>query len=376
MKARFLFYLAMVLTAWRGYTANALVNADTKVFNYSVSDSSVADRVVITKLGANFSIRTTADSWLALVRRVQPTFAWNGCDLMWVNDETNGQPRFILDEAYLYQPTNQPLRWVLLKDEGASLAPDDSRVQSPRFFYSGRNLRAVAVLHDTKPSPNDGGYYGSYAVTESANPRFGVVYEIGWQNEMGMGNAHPICSRRIYLFKDKTDRWHFLGEGPEEGSERGDWQTVQARVVWNTAASDKLPLKIQFVCKDEECGYGEDDPRTNCYVTYNESVLIGPFPAKLRSTLKHPYIHAEKGDTFDTIVSRCAEWCPNWGYDPENTHDRKIRQDVDTVWRAGVSELNPQLPLHGNIKAGTHIQVLTYAEVADRLEMVEEAERR
>lgn len=146
-------------------------------------------------------------------------------------------------------------------------------------------MRAVANLQDSKPLPSDGGYYGSYAVVKSANPRYGDVYEIGWQGEMSVGIAHPTYSRRIYLFKDKAGRWHFLGEGPEEGAEHGGWDIVEARVIWGDSKTNELPLQIKFRRETDTlpAGYAADDAnRPPDEVVTNNFVLAGKFPARLQ----------------------------------------------------------------------------------------------
>jgi len=202
--------------------------------------------------------------------------------MMWIETDQCGLPKFILDEAYVYQPTNQPRRWILVKDERT----EKNWLDEDWWRQFGNcNSHSEINLQDVKPSPSDGGYYGDYAIVKSTNKHCGAVYEIGWQDEMSDGNAHPIFGRRIYLFKDKNNHWHFLGEGPKEGAERGWEITVESSVEWDNSKTNKIPLQIQLRCEDTEypVGYEADDTNRPPDVTRtNEYLLAGKFPAQFR----------------------------------------------------------------------------------------------
>ena len=238
----------------------------------------------ITSLGKAFTISLAADSWPRLVKKAKPTFSWNGQDLLWIQTDAQGRPRFILDEAYTYQPANGPLKWVLLNAIQVGGNVDDPDRETPRFFYSGLNLHAVAEIHQQAPPANDSGYRGTYAVALDTARQFGTVYEIGWQREMSTGTAHPDYGRRIYVLRDSTNNWHFLGEGPEEGAEHGGSTTLKSRVIWENSGSNSLPLQIRF--HEENTNF----PNTSADeinppppgVTHREYVLAGPFPAALQ----------------------------------------------------------------------------------------------
>ena len=206
---------------------------------------------------------------------------------MWIERDQQGQPRFILNEACIYRPTNQPRQWVLVKDERTDKnRPAGLTADWWQWWQFGnRNLHAVAGLQDSKPLPHDSGYYGSYAVVKSANQRYGIVYEIGWQREMSVGNAHPEYSRRIYLFKDKASRWHFLGEGPAEGAEHGGWDIVESQVIWDDSKTNELPLQIKFhreTTRSPVDYVADDTNRPLDEVSKYDFVLAGKFPAHLQ----------------------------------------------------------------------------------------------
>ncbi|HTB86239.1 MAG TPA: hypothetical protein VK742_21505 [Candidatus Sulfotelmatobacter sp.] len=287
MKFKLILCLALVLSS--GFLGCSTISPATKteVLDYANDNSPDTEEVEVTDLGNCFSIRLAADSWPALVRKTKPRFAWSGCDLMWIETNQQGELQFTLDEAYVYQPTNQPLQWVLL-DEKTNVPYKDGNRVDPRNFDSCLNLRAVAPLRDDIPRvQNDGGERGNYAVTTGTNPRHGSVYQIGWQREMGASPAHPEYERRIYLFQDRLNDWHFLGEGPEQGEERGAENAVQSQVEWIEAAKHEPPLKIKFHVETrisprewdysaDDTNYPPDEYKTNNYV------LAGPFPAKFQ----------------------------------------------------------------------------------------------
>ena len=284
MKPKLILCLALVLSGGLvGCSTNPPV-AETKVFDYSIGESPVTDGLVLTGLGKSFSIYAAADSWPALVQKVKPTFAWNGCDMMSIETDKRGQPQFILDEAYIYQPTNQPRQCILVKDERTKENYEVWQHEDWWRQFSMCNVHAVVSLPDSKPVSNDWGYYGNYAVVIAANQRYGIVYEIGWQEEMSTGNAHPEYGRRIYVFKDNTNRWHFLGEGPGEGAERGGWDIVKSQVVWDDSKTNELPLQIKLrrESTDYATGYDDDTNRPPDVLTTNNFVLAGKFPASLQ----------------------------------------------------------------------------------------------
>lgn len=282
-KTNFTFCLALVLHGGLFGCSTTPTVTKTKVFNYSIGDSPISEGIVITDLGKSFSIHEAAATWPALIQKTKPTFAWNGCDMMWIETNHLGQPRFILDEAYLYQPTNQPRQWVLLKHQ-TNVLSEDLRQESPSFFYSGCNLAALVPLRDAIPQvQNDAGERGNYAAVIGANPGYGNVYEVGWQREMSVGVAHPVYGRRIYLFRDRSNKWHFLGEGPEEGWSRGGGNTLQSIVIWDGSGQYPFDIRLRSEEVSFPTGYSADNTnRPPDLTTTNEYVLAGKFPAQLR----------------------------------------------------------------------------------------------
>ncbi len=354
MKPKLILCLALILNGGLFGCTTTSAATETKVFDYSAPDSGAV--VVLKKLGKRLSVRIEADSWQALVIKTKPTFAWNGRDMMWIENDTNGQPQFVLDEAYIYQPTNQPPRWVLLATHAAPFDEWYGKVM-------GNNLRGVATLHQTVPiADNDAGVIGDYAVIKSTNPRFGTVYEIGWQ--MLMANGTCLCedNRRLYVWKDRTSHWHFLGEGQGEESERGGGQTVESKVVWENSPTNDLPFQIQFHCEQTTSPYNvsADNTDTNnppsvtiCY----DSALVRELPAQHQDIGHNPYLLAEKDDTLEKITLRLGFFLPGWDAWPDETKQQAEKKRILETWRAAIVRLNPNLPQHEKMNEGTRVDL-------------------
>lgn len=321
--------------------------------------------VSIATLGPSFTIRVAADSWVQLLAQTRPNFTWNGQDLLWIAPDANGRPVFTLDQAYLYAPEHQPGRWVLLAEHPQ---PKPSYSSDDRYLDGQISLRRrVLTLSDALPRPHDGGSFdgGGYAIIKSANPNFGVIYEICWDEEMGNGTGLPQFHKLLYLLQDLSGRWQFLGEGPEVGTGKtggNSNQTDSARVsvIWPEPASTEASVEIRFVCERTRDEWSvEDDPGFKprpTFVICEDYALAGPFPAQLRQTTVRPYLVVGHGTTFDGLVELVSSWLP----------DNRLRSEAETMrirqlWRTGLARQNPQLPL-GAVQEGTHVLLLTSAE--------------
>jgi hypothetical protein len=376
MRTKLILCLAVGLSGFLAGCSSATPIPRKTVVYPSIQNQPADEVVVLKELGQRLSVRVEADSWPALLEKVKPAFAWGGRDMMWIEQGANGQPRFILDEAYIYHPTNQPLRWVLLDTHDA---PFDALYGE----VTGNNLHGVADMQKTVPvAKNDADEIGEYAIVKSAHPRFGKVYEIGWQKLMANGTCLCEDNRRLYVLQDRTGQWYFIGEGVGEGHGKsgghtGEFNSAESRVVWMGSKNQDLPVEIQIIQKTtwmEWAGDGDAFVPRPDWTTYDEFVLAGAPPAVLRRTTEHPYLLAEKGDTFDKIAERCAEWCPEWGFDPTEPNTSVRHKQVLKLWRTALTQLNPKLPQNGNIRASTRVQILSYGETVDRLAALEKAE--
>lgn len=370
MTPKLLLGLALVLSGTLFGCSAVAHRTNTQVIETFNNDySPAASGEVITDLGTGFVIEMAADSWPALVQKAKPKFAWNGCDMMWIEWNKRGEPQFVLDEAYLYQPTNQPRQLVLLRNVGRNIPETERRAAEPRFFYSGGNLRSVAKLQKTVPHSDHG---EDYAVAIGRNRTIGTVYEIGWQREMCMGTGHYEYGRRIYLWRDRLNGWHFLGEGPEEGWGRGCGCLVESRVVWENSPTNNLPFQIQFHREEITSPYNSsaDDANANqppdVAIDYDTALVVTP-PAPVQDIGKNPYLLAEKDDTLEKIVYRLGWYFPGWECYPDEAKQQAMKNQILEAWHAAIVRLNPNLPPQGILKESTRVQLVNPGDLENQL---------
>ncbi len=314
--------------------------------------------VEISGLGGRLAVTAEAESWAALVEKLQPTLTVDNHDLIWIGKDDHGQPQFTLDEAFILHPPGQPRRWVLLKEIPG--APFDG-------FYGevmGNNLHGVASLMGKVPAPvGDAEIYGDFAVGKSSHPAHGTVYEIGWQKLMANGTSLQEGNRRLYLLQDPAGQWHFLGEGPvdqhgKSGYNQGERNDVESAVVWTNLPPPALPVEIHFVVKNTHREWSSDDNPVAArpdLSTYEDYVLSAPFPGQLQRATARPYTISEKGDTFDELARRNTAW----ESDAIKTSAKLFYQHL---WLDGLARLNPALPPAAILPVGTKVQLLNQAE--------------
>jgi len=329
------------------------------------ADSPALPAPVLKEIGEGVSIGAEADSWEALVEKVQPAFTWAGRDMLWIEQDEQGNPRFTLDGAYVFQPEGKPARWVLLAfGDGAD----------PRGFSLNYIRRTARLYEENKMPVHDGGS-GDYAVVKSHHPAAGTLYEIGWESIRSAGSSVATEERRLYLLRDGNGRWHFVGEGVGPGVSKFGYnvtclRSVESAVTW-TGVPDR-PVRIEFTVRDSRIEGGEmpeDRVPRRRRDEYSRAVLAGRMPAALQWIDDRPYMLAEKGDMFDAIVSHLATWTIGW-----DTNRGDARKRTLEMWADGVADLNPGLP-RGEIPEGTRIRLLRYNETLERLDLLQKSKR-
>ena len=268
-----------------------------------------------------------------------------------------------MDEACVYQPTNQSAQIALLEERrgfnGQWLADGN-----------GSNLRGVADLHGVIPVPADSNpERGNYAAIISTHPQYGTVYEVGWQRLTAAGNGYLTLGRRLYLWQDKAGRWHFLGEGEEEGYERGGETYIMATAVWKHGEKGKAPVEIRIISQDtqfEAYADGMEAFAKPDLTTCQEWSLSRDFPARIRLISWRYFILAEKGDTVEKIVDRVSAWDPTIGSDYGDAKGMKRKRYLKkalAVWRDELMKSNPNLPRNGRVPEGMRVELLTPEEL-------------
>ena len=318
---------------------------------------------VLREIGDGVSIGAEAESWEALVEKVKPAFTWGGRDMLWIGQDEQGDPRFTLDRAYVFQPEGKPARWALLAFGGGA---------DPRVFGLNYIRRTARLYEEDKIPVHDGGS-GRYAVVKSRHPVAGTLYEIGWESIQSSGSSGAIEEKRLYLLRDGNGRWHFVGEGPGPGVGKSGYNvtylcSVESAVTWTNVPDG--PIRIEFTVRDSRTEGGEmpeDRVPRRRRDEYSRAVLDGTMPAALQWIDDRPFMLAQKGDTFDGIVSHLATWTIGWDTNRGDGGKRIIE-----MWAGGLAALNPGLP-RGEIPEGTRIRLLKYVETLERLDLLQKS---
>ncbi len=326
----------------------------------------------------NLRLRLAAASWPQLVAKAKPTFTWhtgegpselsnNGTYLMWIAQNENGRPQFTLDTAFVYQPNPQlPRQWVLLADDPfadrqATDALDPVLWEEP--YTESRKI--IVSPRDDAPGPVDREPLGSYAVVKTADPKFGTVYEIAWQTQYASysGTVQETFLRRLYVFRDLSDRWYFLGEGPPSGEgwgagRIGAEERVVPRITWKQRDDSLPPVEISFDLQTTWRDFSDEDFPT--LETHQATTLPSPQPTSSAPPWQvsgRPYLLTASGDTSESIARRLSLW--------ENAHGlaANLAPDVVQRWQAELLLLNPKLPTT-EIPAGTRVEIPTGEEMA------------
>jgi len=321
---------------------------------------------VLREIGDGASIGAEAESWEVLVEKAKPAFTWGGRDMLWIGQDEQGDPRFTLDRAYVFQPEGKPARWVLL-------AFGETPHTIWHMVFSLNYVRRTARLYEEDKIPVHDGGSGDYAVAKSHHPAAGTLYEVGWQSIRSAGSSAATEERRLYLLRDRNGRWHFVGEGPGPRASKFGYNVdclrlVESALTW-TGVPDR-PVRIEFTVRDSRTEGGEmpeDRVPRRRRDEYSRAVLDATMPAALQWIDDRPYMLAQKGDTFDGIVSHLATWTIGWDTNRGDGGKRIIE-----MWAGGLPALNPGLP-RGEIPEGTRIRLLKYVETLERLDLLQKS---
>jgi len=300
-------------------------------------------------------IRTTADSFAKLVAATKPDFSWGDCYLMWVHDGNTDHPGFELSRAWLLQkPAEKPQCILLETDKDLRLTLYNQLGDDARGLFIPTTIR----LGQPKEDFGDGDLAGNYTRVLASDKDHGTVYEIGWQGEMNGGTGHPILEMMLYVCKDTTGKWHFVGEGPSLLGSRGGNASQTAQIVWNK--SSPAGTSILFTAENTEYDPFANEPEHDPLPDrdeYQDAVLDGTSPETHYAA--HPYLLAKTGDTLDSLVHLLSIWSFEWG-----AGNAAERAKVEQNYRSELFRLNPDLS-KDKITPGTKVFILSYAQEID-----------
>ena len=67
-----------------GCASETVMKESRGILNFTNDTDTARLREPLEKIPDGLGIRVAAETWPALVEKVKPAFAWNGCDLMWI----------------------------------------------------------------------------------------------------------------------------------------------------------------------------------------------------------------------------------------------------------------------------------------------------
>ena len=289
-------------------------------------------RPVLTVLDGGLAIRAEADTLEALIEKTRPDFLLPNREMLWISSDASGNPVFTLDGAYEYKPAGGKARWVLLCDFGGpgGIAADEWRGY---YKFAVIALSPEVPVHDPGP--------GDYATVKASDPAHGTLYEIGWEAGPS-GSGLYIMERNLYLLRDAAGKWAFVGEGPVTGSSRGAYWGRESQVAFTGLAD--APVTIRFTTSETKAETISSDELSvdptlrarRDLVTYEDCVLDGPLPAKLRREDYGCYMLAGKDDSLETLAECLAAW--PWPGTLGSPAQLKAK------WVSRLAHLNPALP--------------------------------
>jgi hypothetical protein len=263
-----------------------------------------------------------------------------------------------MDRAFGYQAEDGKIQWILLA------TPVDENLNRE---LSGYPLRGMAGLVTKQPAIRcDGCGSGDWAMVLSTKSDQGTVYQIGWEGILGGGTGHEIVEKLLYVLKDKSGQWRFIGEGPSNGPGKNgavDCYQLLTRVT-DVVPKSRSPfgLEIHFTRERNDSDCGRIDPRftpRQLRVEYQEGILDGQ---STHVQWSRPYVRAGAEESFKKLVLHLATWDRGWSADtPPTPGDIEKHIKIEGWWRQELLRLNPDISTE-DIAEGTNIRIPTYAE--------------
>lgn len=266
------------------------------------------------------TVRQKAETFDALVKKVRPRFVWNDCDMLWIEHDGAGKPTFAMNRAYRLRVGGHEAYYLF---------------EATRDFISKDNIDYTRRA-DATPK------------IIARDPRRGVVYRAVWISPTYDGTGHVQMSRQLFLFCDGQHRWHYIGEGPEEGDGRNSpseyWsKRVESSVRWTDDPAAPVEVTTTQIRTSELLVGDGVNPASGPLDVRRDAVLGGSMPASLRWSESEYVVVGDKGEMRDALVHRVAYW--STGDDPRR------KRLGELLVSEQLREWNPTLP--DAIPAGT-----------------------
>jgi hypothetical protein len=286
---------------------------------------------------------------------VKPDFTWKNC-LFWIK-ETNGVPRFEMEEAFGYRRANEPLQWVLV-----NVLTRPPHIAESAWVNDTYPHQTVTLKRGNPAS--DEFQTTSWAEMIGSSRQKGSVYELGWVSQENNGNGHYIEVRHIYFLRDAQSLWHLLGVAElfgsgYIGSGRNESSKVTVHVQWLESApfgvqvfltqeASKVILSEDF----EKSLHGGLRPEFTQYSEY----WLSPGVAEPKPSGTRPYTITQKGDSGPKLLAHIAFWTGK----EEWTLERKKRWAEQL--KVALQRINPVLK-QKSLPVGTKIFLLDNEEI-------------
>jgi hypothetical protein len=291
MRREVLFVVAIAL-----FLGSALWGADRTVGGFPLGDA--------------IHIRRTAPSLAALVRQTRPTFVWGDADMLWIERDEHGRPRFSLNRGYELDGSGG---WVLL----------DTR---PEFVAAGlvdyvREQTAGQIL--------------------STDPHHGSVYLLTWPAHHMTGTGPVDCTRQVLLLSDRQGKWRFIGEGVGTMDGRASTKRIRTEVSYKISwkDADDNPLTVEATRTAFIISHNVERDDTTTFRSRRDYVLSGKIPAEF-TPASSDYLITAPGETVQLLTLRLATCDTCYPFERDSRRRAKMLQSVGQ----SIASLNPDLP--------------------------------
>jgi hypothetical protein len=266
-------------------------------------------------------VRRKAGSLAELVRTTRPTFVWNDSDMLWVERDDQGKPRFSLNHAYELDGLRG---WVLLDARGDYVA--EGLVDYLREQTAGQVI--------------------------SADPHHGSVYLLNWSSHHMTGTGPVDCTREILLLCDRKQKWHFIGEGVGTIDGRASTKRIRTEVSYKVSWVDSAenPLSIQATRTAFIIAHNAERDDTTTFRSRRDYTLSGKIPGEF-TPASDDYLITIPGETLELLTLRLATCDTFYPFERDPRRKAKMIQSV----AESIATLNPELPRR--LAPGTRIRL-------------------
>jgi hypothetical protein len=261
-------------------------------------------------LGDQIHVRRKAGSLAELVRATKPAFVWNDADMLWIERDEHGRPRFSVNHAYELDGAES---WVLLD-------ASDDYVAAGLVDYVREQTSGQVISTDS--------HHGS-------------VYLLTWPSRHMTGTGPVDCTRHVLLLCDRKQKWRFIGEGLGTIDGRASTKRIRTEatyaVSWDESAEN--PITVQATRMAFIIAHNVERDDTTTFRWRRDYTLSGRTPAEFTSA-SDDYLITSPGETLTLLTLRLAICDTFYPFERDPKRKAKMLQGVAEL----IAGLNPDLP--------------------------------